>query len=132
MVVIGLVLVVTFAFIAFEKLHKGLAALLGAVVAVGLALVLGVYGSENGYETVHAFIAHDLGVIGVIVGTSILVEVVGASGLFHFLAIRLVKLTRGQPTLLLPAVMAMTISFVTFLTIAPAVLIMSSLGSVSL
>ncbi len=127
MVVIGLVLAVTFGFIAFETLHKSLAALLGAVIAVGLALALGVYGPENGYEAVHAFIAHDLSVIGVIVGTSILVEVVGASGLFHFLAIRLVKLTRGQPALLLPATMVMTVGFVTFLTIAPAVLIMSSL-----
>lgn len=127
MVVIGLVLAVTFGFIAFEKLHKSLAALLGAVVAVGLALALGVYGREDGYEAVHAFIAHDLNVIGVIVGTSILVEVVGGSGLFHFLAIRLVKLTRGQPALLLPAIMAMTVGFVTFLTIAPGVLIMSSL-----
>ena len=126
MVVIGLVLIATFAFIAFEKLHKSLAALLGAVIAVALALPLGVF-HEEGYGAVHEFIAHDLGIIGVIVGTSILVEVVGGSGLFHFLAIRIVKLTGGKPALLLPAVMAATIAFVTFLTIAPGVLIMSSL-----
>ena len=125
MAVIGLVLIVTFGFIAFEKLHKSLAAMLGAVIAVALALSLGVF--HEGYGAVHEFIAHDLGVIGVIVGTSILVEVVGGSGLFHFLAIRIVKLTGGKPALLLPAVMAATIAFVTFLTIAPGVLIMSSL-----
>ena len=127
MVVIGLILIVTFGFIAFEKLHKSVAALLGAVVAVIAALLLGVYGNEPGYGAVHGFIGHDLGVIGVIVGTSILVEVVGGSGLFHFLAMRLVKLTGGRPRLLLPAVMATTVGFVTFLTIAPGVLIMSSL-----
>jgi len=127
MAIIGVVLIVTFVFIAFEKLPKSLAALLGAVVAVALALFLGVYGPETGYNAVHSFISHDLGVIGVIVGTSILVEVVGGSGLFHFLAMRLVKLTRGDPRLLLPAVMAATVAFVTFLTIAPGVLIMSSL-----
>lgn len=127
MVVIGLLLMVTFGFIAFEKLHKSLAALLGAVAAVIAALVLGVYGADVGYGAVHEFIAHDMGVIGVIVGTSILVEVVGGSGFFHFLAIRLVKMTGGKPRLLLPAVMVATVGFVTFLTIAPGVLIMSSL-----
>ncbi len=127
MILIGGVLIVTFIAIAFELVHKSLAALAGAIVAVILALSLGVFGGEHPYHTVHQFIAHDLGVIGVIVGTSILVGIAAKSGLFHFIAIRLVKLTGGKPTLLLPAVMVATIGFVTFLTIAPGVLIMTSL-----
>ena len=130
MVVIGLDLVATFAAIAFEVYHKSLAALTGAIIAVIVALGMGVYHpapGERAYSAVHGFVAHDLGVIGVIVGTSILVEIAGASGLFHFVAIKLVKLTRGRPTVLLPTVMAATVGFVTFLTIAPGVLIMSSL-----
>lgn len=127
MVLIGIVLIVTFALIALERLHKTLAAVLGAVVAVALALLLGVYGGENPYESVHGFIGHDLGVIGVIVGTSIVVAIAADSGLFHFLAVKIVKLTRGNPRKLLPAVMAVTVAFVTFLTIAPGVLIMASL-----
>lgn len=130
MVVIGLVLVATFAAIAFEVNHKSLAALAGAIIAVLTALTMGVYhpaAGERAYAAVHAFIAHDLGVIGVIVGTSILVEIAGGSGLFHFIAIKLVKLTRGRPAVLLPAIMGATIGFVTFLAIAPGVLIMSSL-----
>lgn len=127
MVLIGAVLVVTFGFIAFERLHKALAAMLGAVVAVALALVLGVYGGERPYLRVHDFIHHDLGVIGVIVGTSIVVAIASDSGLFHFVAVRIVKLTRGDPRKLLPAIMAVTVGFVTFLTIAPGVLIMASL-----
>ncbi len=39
------------------------------------------------------------------------------SGLFHFLAVRIVTLTRGNPRKLLPAIMAVTVAFVTFLTI---------------
>ena len=39
----------------------------------------------------------------------------------------IVKATGGVPSKLLPAVMAATVAFVTFLTIAPGVLIMSSL-----
>ena len=77
MVVIGLVLVGTFVFIAFDWMHKTLAALLGAVVAVILALLLGVFGGEAPYTKVHGFIHHDLSVLGVIVGTSIIVTIAG-------------------------------------------------------
>lgn len=127
MVLIGLVLVATFVAIAFEWMHKTLAALVGAVAAVALALVLDVFDGPDPYHVVHGFIEHDLSVIGVIVGTSIVVTIAGDSGLFHFLAIKLVKLTGGRPARLLPAVMAATVLFVTFLTIAPGVLIMASL-----
>lgn len=127
MALIGGVLVLTFIAIAFELVHKSLAALAGAIVAVIIALSLGVFGGDHPYDVVHGFIAHDLSVIGVIVGTSILVGIAAKSGLFHFLAIKLVKLTGGKPALLLPAMMAATIGFVTFLTIAPGVLIMTSL-----
>lgn len=127
MVVLGLVLTATFLCIAFEWLHKTVAALLGAVTAVPLALLMGVYQGERPYDAVHDFIHHDLAVIGVIVGTSIIVTIAGDSGLFHFLAVRLVKLTGGRPARLLPVVLAATVGFVTFLTIAPGVLIMASL-----
>jgi Na+/H+ antiporter NhaD/arsenite permease-like protein len=127
MFVIGTILIGTFVAIAFEWLHKTLAAVAGAIAAVTAALLLGVFHAERPYSEVHEFIAHDLGVVGVIVGTSILVEIAAASGLFHFVAIKLVKLTGGRPTLLLPTVCAATVGFVTFLTIAPGVLIMSSL-----
>jgi Na+/H+ antiporter NhaD/arsenite permease-like protein len=127
MMAIGLVLTATFVVIAFEFLHKTIAALIGAICAVALALYLGVYSGDHPYEVVHQFIEHDLGVIGVIVGTSILVEIAGASGLFHFIAIKLVKLTGGVPSRLFPTILAVTVAFVTFLTITPGVLIMVSL-----
>lgn len=127
MVLIGLVLAATFVSIAFEWLHKSVAALLGAVVAVVLALVFDVYPEAAGYGEVHEFIAHDLSVIGVIVGTSIIVAIAGDSGLFHFLGVKIVKLTGGEAARLLPALMAATVLFVTFLTITPGILIMASL-----
>jgi Na+/H+ antiporter NhaD/arsenite permease-like protein len=127
MVLIGGVMTITFALIAFNRVHKMVAALLGAIVAVGISLAFSVYHGTPPYETVHHFIAHDLNVLGVIVGTSILVEIARGSGLFHFIAIKLVKATGGDPARLFPAIMATTIAFVTFLTIAPGVLIMTSL-----
>ncbi len=127
MLVLGFVLIATFLAIAFDWLDKTVAALLGAVTAVALAMVMGIYHGEKPYLTVHEFIHHDLGVIGVIVGTSIIVAIAADSGLFHFIAVRLVKTTRGRSALLHPAIMAATVGFVTFLTIAPGVLIMASL-----
>ena len=67
-VLIGFVLVVTFVFIAFDWLHKTIAALLGAIVGVALALALDSFGGEKPYLRVHDFVHHDLGVIGVIIG----------------------------------------------------------------
>lgn len=127
MVLIGLVLIITFGFIAFDWLHKTVAALVGAVVAVVLALILNVYGGDDPYLAVHEFLHHDLGVLGVIVGTSIIVAIASDSGLFHFIAIKLLKLTGGDPERQLTAVIIATVIFVTFLTIAPGVLIMTSL-----
>ena len=127
MIAIGIVLTATFVAIAFELVHKTIAALIGAIGAVALALLFGVYHGENPYSAVHHFIEHDLGVIGVIVGTSILVEIAAASGLFHFIAVKLVKLTGGAPAKLLPTILGATVAFVTFLTITPGVLIMVSL-----
>lgn len=127
MAAVGLVMVGTFVLIAFELLDKTAAALLGGLLAVVLGLSLHVYGGPHPYETVHHFIEHDMSVLGVIIGTSILVAIAGDSGLFHFVAVRLVKLTAGHPVKLLVAIMAATVGFVTFLTIAPAALIMASL-----
>lgn len=127
MVLVGLVMAGTFVLIAFELLDKTAAALVGGLLAVALGMGLGVYHGPKPYETVHHFIEHDLSVLGVIVGTSILVAIAGDSGLFHFVAVRLVKLTGGHPVKLLVAIMAATVGFVTFLTIAPAALIMASL-----
>lgn len=127
MIIIGVVLIITFGFIAFEWLHKTVAALFGAILAVVLALVLNVYGGEYPYLAVHEFLHHDLGVLGVIIGTSIIVAIASESGLFHFIAIKLLKLTGGDPDRQLTAITLATVAFVTFLTIAPGVLIMTSL-----
>lgn len=131
MVVLGVIMTLTYVAIAFDWLHKSLAAMVGALLSVAAALVLGVFKDDAGHtaydKAVHDVIGHDIGVIGVIVGTSILVEIASRSGLFHFVAIKIVKWTRGEPAILLAAMSAATVLFVTFLTIAPGTLIMVSL-----
>lgn len=131
MVVLGAIMTITYVAIAFDWVHKSVAALTGALVAVSAALWFGVFRDEAGHSAydraVHDIIGHDIGVIGVIVGTSVLVEIAGRSGLFHFLAIKIVKQTAGDPGRLLFFLMLATLTFVTFLTIAPGTLIMISL-----
>ncbi len=131
MIVLGTIMTVTFLAIAFDWVHKSVAALTGALVSVAAAMVMGVFKDEAGHSAydraVHDIIGHDIGVIGVIVGTSVLVEIVGRSGLFHFLAVKIVKQTQGDPVRLLLLLMLATMGFVTFLTIAPGTLIMVSL-----
>jgi Na+/H+ antiporter NhaD/arsenite permease-like protein len=108
--------------------------MVGAILAVIAALRLGVFVDEAGHSAydraVHDIIGHDIGVIGVIVGTSVLVEVASRSGLFHFLAVKIVKLTQGDARWLLVSMSVATMLFVTFLTIAPGTMIMVSLALV--
>ncbi|MCS7045763.1 MAG: SLC13 family permease [Gemmataceae bacterium] len=131
MIVLGTIMTATYVVIAFEWLHKSLAAMLGAIAAVTAALLFGVFKDEpthSAYDrAVHDIIGHDVGVIGVLFGTSVLVDIAGRSGLFHFLAVKLVKATHGNPLGLHLAIAAATVFFVTFLTITPGTLIMVSL-----
>ena len=126
MAVLGVIMVITYLFIAFERLHKSVSAIVGAIAAVIAAMAFGLFGTE-GYDSVHTILGHDINILGVIIGTSILVDTVGGSGLFHFIAIRVVKMTHGEPKKLFLFVCILTFVFVSLLTLAPGSLLMASL-----
>ncbi len=117
-------MVATYVGVAVERFHKTVAALTGAVVLVTLGLLLNVLPD---YEFVYEILAHDLNIFGVIIGTGILVDVTGKSGLFHFLSILMVRATGGRAAALYFAICGLTFAFVAVLTIVPAMLILSSL-----
>ncbi|MEL7337717.1 MAG: SLC13 family permease, partial [Planctomycetota bacterium] len=123
MILFAVVMMATYVGVAWERFHKTVAALCGAVVLVVLSLTLGLFE----YPQVHHFIEEDLNIFGVIVGTGILVDVVGKSGLFHFLGMWIVRLTGGQAAKLYLTLCAITFLFVAVLTIVPAMLILTSL-----
>ncbi|MEM7199688.1 MAG: SLC13 family permease [Planctomycetota bacterium] len=127
MVLLGGSMIGIYVLIATGKLHKLTAALLGGIVCTALGLVLGVL---HDYGVVHKILAKDLNVLGVIVGTSILVDISGRSGLFQFLAIKIAKKAKGDPARLFTALMGLTVLFVSVLTIAPGTLIVVSLALV--
>jgi Na+/H+ antiporter NhaD/arsenite permease-like protein len=123
MILFVALMMLTYVGVAHERLHKTVAALLGGGTLVLLAVWLGVFP----YPHIYDFLAKDLNIFGVIVGTGILVDVTGRSGLFHFLSMLIVRATGGRATHLYLAICGLTFVFVALLTIVPAVLILCSL-----
>ena len=123
MVTFAVVMMATYVGVAVERFHKTVAALCGAGVLVTLSLILDLFE----YEKLYDFLKEDLNIFGVIIGTGILVDVVGRSGLFHFISMWIVRLTGGRATALFMTLCLVTFLFVSVLTIVPAMLILSSL-----
>ncbi len=123
MLLFAAVMMATYLGVAIERFHKTVAAMCGASVLVTLGLALDIFE----YPKVYDFLKEDLNIFGVIIGTGILVDVVGRSGLFHFLSMYIVRFTGGRAAPLFLALCLLTFVFVAVLTIVPAMLILSSL-----
>ncbi|MBW3542229.1 MAG: ArsB/NhaD family transporter [Planctomycetes bacterium] len=123
MVLFALGMLLTYVGVAWERFHKTVAALVGATVLLAAALALDLFPYKHIYE----ILAKDLNIFGVIIGTGILVDITGKSGLFHFLAMLIVRATGGRAGALYLAICGLTFAFVALLTIVPAMLILSSL-----
>lgn len=76
--------------------------------------------------------AIDWGVIAIILGSSLFVDVTSKSGLFTWIAIRVTKASGGDPWLLLAAYGVMTVVFSAVLNNVTAMIIVGSLTAVSL
>lgn len=124
-----------------ETLHakKSLIVGLFAVACLFLAMV---FHLEPGSVAVHVMgetltvpiyiPAIDWGVIAIILGSSIFVDVTSKSGLFTWIAIRLTKMSRGDPRRLLWFYGVMTVVFSAVLNNVTAMIIVGSLTGVSL
>lgn len=74
----------------------------------------------------------DWGVIAIILGSSLFVDITSKSGLFTWIAIKLTKLSKGDPLLLLVFYGLMTVVFSAVLNNVTAMIIVGSLSAVSL
>jgi Na+/H+ antiporter NhaD/arsenite permease-like protein len=123
-----------------EKLHakKSLIVGLFAVVSLLLGAVLlplpyGPYLIGGHPVDMPVYIpAIDWGVITIILGASLFVDVTSRSGLFTWIAIRLTKASRGDPVKLLWYYGLMTVVFSAVLNNVTAMIIVGSLSAVSL
>ncbi len=124
-----------------EKLHAKKSVIVGlfAVLCLLLGAFMGLlpFGAvtlPNGHHVnIPEFIpAIDWGVITIILGSSIFVDVTSKSGLFTWIAIRLTKASGGDPLVLLVYYGVMTVVFSAVLNNVTAMIIVGSLSAVSL
>ncbi|MEM3374785.1 MAG: SLC13 family permease [Candidatus Woesearchaeota archaeon] len=111
------IFVLTYLLIISEMIHETVAALIGALLMVIYRVV--------DYNTIGSLI--DFKTLTVILGIFIIVNIVDKSGLFEFLALKLLKLTKGNPYKLLYGIafLGFFISFI--ITEIPTTIILGTL-----
>jgi Na+/H+ antiporter NhaD/arsenite permease-like protein len=124
-----------------EKLHAKKSVIVGSFAMLSLALGTG-YGLLPFGAVVNVFgeslqlpvyiPAIDWGVIAIILGSSLFVDVTSKSGLFTWIAIKLTKVSGGDPLKLLVFYGLMTVVFSAVLNNVTAMIIVGSLTVVSL
>ena len=107
------VFVAVMALVVSERIHRALAALLGAVVL----LVIGIIDFNAGMESI------DFNTLGVLCGMMMFVAIVKESGLFEFVAIKSAKACKGNPWLIMIAFAVITAVFSAFLDNVTTVLL---------
>lgn len=133
--VFGILLVVIIGVMSAEVVDKSVVTLLGAIVCLGLAYspffeLLKHGGAGHGAPPFYASVV-DWSTIGVIIGTSIFVEIASRSGIFTWSALKLTKLSKGDPYRLLVLYSVLTVLFSAFLNNVTAMIIVGSLTVVS-
>lgn len=141
-ILFGLILVAMIAALAFEeKIHAKKSLIVGSFA--GLCLVLGTIINLMSFGAVHLPDGHDIdlpvyvpaidwGVITIILGASLFVEVTSKSGVFSWLAIMLTRRSGGDPWWLLMYYGILTVVFSAVLNNVTAMIIIGSLTTVSL
>ena len=133
---LGLLILMIIALALEEKLHAHKSVITG--VAAVVALILGE--ATGVFSNVESHVSHlpfyikfiDWGVIAIILGSSIFIDITSKSGIFSWLAIKLTKMTKGDPFKLLVYYSVLTVVFSALLNNVTAMLIVGSLTIVSL
>jgi len=126
-----------------EKIHAKKSVIVGVTAVI--SLLLGAFAGILPFESsaVHLPNGHEIklpvfipgiewGVITIILGSSLFVDVTSKSGLFTFIAIKLTKMSKGDPRRLLWFYGVMTVVFSAVLNNVTAMIIVGSLSAVSL
>lgn len=99
----ALILFVTYLFIVTEKVPKVTVALIGGTITIMLGLLSQNKG-EQGNLNPNYFINYvDFNVLFLLISMMIIVNIAARSGVFNWLAIKLLRLTKGNPKLVLAA-----------------------------
>ncbi|MDH5402330.1 MAG: SLC13 family permease [Candidatus Heimdallarchaeota archaeon] len=110
--IITSIFILTYVGIIHPKIDKTIAAVFGAVVGTICIIKFKLPDPHNNdHFLTEEGLLHfqDLQIIGLIFGTLIIVEISQESGVFHFLSIKILKLSKGDPKLLLRYFGALTL-----------------------
>lgn len=126
MLISGSILLISYFFIAIEKLQKSVIALLGAsmTLLLGLLPFTGGIHKESGCYIKEVFGYIEFQVIFLLVGMMIIVNIANQSGIFKWIAIKLLKMTKGRPIAVLFTVSAFTAVMSAFLDNVTTIVIM--------
>lgn len=126
MVISGAILLIAYVFIATEKIQKSVVALVGASLTMLLGL-LSFHGhlDENAgvyVKGIFDYISFD--VIFLLIGMMIIVNIASKSGIFKWLALSVLKMTKGHPKLVLFTMALITAVLSAFLDNVTTVVLM--------
>ena len=113
-VIAGSIFVLMYAVIVSEKIHRTVAAMIGAV----LMMLLGIISQDVALHHI------DFNTLGLLTGMMILVGVTSETGLFDFVAIRAAKAAKAEPKKILTYLGIITAVFSAFLDNVTTVLLM--------
>jgi Na+/H+ antiporter NhaD/arsenite permease-like protein len=113
----GGVFLVIYSLIVTERLHRTLAALLGAVVVIGLGLI-------DQHEAFSQDVV-DFNVIFLLAGMMIIANILGKTGIFQWLAVEAVRRAEGRPYRLMVLISLITAVVSMFLDNVTTVVLMT-------
>ena len=122
MLISGLILLVSYIFIASEKIQKSVVALVGASVTMLLGLIPLSLNLQSNVKGVFEYV--DFEVIFLLIGMMIIVNIASRSGVFKWMALNLLKATKGHPKTVLFALAAFTAVASAFLDNVTTVVLM--------
>ena len=126
MIISGAMLLIAYIFIASEKIQKSVVALVGAALTMLLGLIPleGHLDLENMKYIKGVFEHVDFEVIFLLIGMMIIVHIASRSGVFKWMALHLLKATKGHPKTVLFALAAFTAVASAFLDNVTTVVLM--------
>lgn len=122
MIISGAILLIAYIFIASEKIQKSVVALVGASLTMLLGLIPLSVNLADGTKGVFEYV--DFEVIFLLIGMMIIVNIASRSGVFKWMALNLLKATKGHPKTVLFALAAFTAIASAFLDNVTTVVLM--------
>ena len=122
MIISGMILLISYIFIASEKIQKSVVALVGASLTMLLGLIPLTLNLDSNVKGVFEYV--DFEVIFLLIGMMIIVHIASRSGVFKWMALNLLKLTKGHPKTVLFALAAFTAIASAFLDNVTTVVLM--------